>query len=258
VLIVGWTAGIGWAVVASLGTTFIRMAVPLWAGHQGLGGSFLWDVFTEFAVLTTVAVMAALLRRERRRVTTATHTDALTGLLNGPGFHERLAGEINRSNRSDIPLTVAFLDCDKFKAINDTLGHVKGDEVLRTIASTLRTSTRNYDVLARMGGDEFAVLLPETGPSSARTVVGRLQANLAAAMSLGAWPIRFSIGAATFPAPSGTPEELIRAADEAMYAAKRTGKGAAHFITINQPPAIEVQPPTEPADCTPSDCIEIG
>jgi diguanylate cyclase (GGDEF)-like protein len=145
---------------------------------------------------------------------------------------ERAAAEINRSRRAGRPLTLAYLDCDQFKEINDTLGHLAGDGVLRVVAKILASNVRNYDVVARMGGDEFAILLPDTAPESARAVTERIQRSLRSAMGLGQWPATFSIGAATFVRGPQSAEELVSAADQAMYAAKHEQRDSVRYVVF--------------------------
>jgi diguanylate cyclase (GGDEF)-like protein len=174
-------------------------------------------------------VTLALLVRARRRERQLARCDLLTGLANREAFLERTAAELNRSRRSGRPLTVAFIDCDDFKRINDTRGHLAGDDLLRAIAATLRANVRGYDVVARWAGDEFAVLIPEASLESAETIVRRLQAVLLRVVQEHSWPVTFSIGAVTFIEPPASAAETVRLADELMYSVKQQGKGAAAF-----------------------------
>jgi diguanylate cyclase (GGDEF)-like protein len=156
-------------------------------------------------------------------------TDTLTGLLNRRAFEERLAEEINRSNRYASKFSVLMIDLDDFKNINDRYGHPVGDLALKLVADTVRGSLRHLDLAARLGGDEFAVILPETVGSNAYTVAQRLSAQLAAAvLRVDAGEIRFtcSIGVASYPmnAPQKTSEALYQAVDDRLYRAKRLGK----------------------------------
>ena len=156
--------------------------------------------------------------------------DPLTGFFNHRYLHERLAEEILRAQRSREPLAVLMLDLDDFKMVNDTLGHLFGDEVLRWAADQIRGALRASDVPTRYGGDEFAVILPVTTADEARTVAGRILAALAAnafrAPGHGPVPVTASIGTAAFPAQGRTPRELIAAADQALYRVKSSGGAA--------------------------------
>jgi diguanylate cyclase (GGDEF)-like protein len=156
--------------------------------------------------------------------------DPLTGFFNHRYLHERLAEEILRAQRSREPLAMLMLDLDDFKMVNDTLGHLFGDEVLRWAADQIRGALRASDVPTRYGGDEFAVILPVTTADEARTVAGRILGALAAnafrAPGHGPVPVTASIGTAAFPAQGRTPRELIAAADQALYRVKSSGGAA--------------------------------
>jgi diguanylate cyclase (GGDEF)-like protein len=150
--------------------------------------------------------------------------DTLTGLANRRAFYEALEKERARTHRYGRPLTVAYLDVDDFKRINDSQGHAVGDMVLVTMAQTLRENLRVNDVVARLGGDEFAILLPETDVAAAEVVVRKIQDLLGKEMAAYGWPITFSIGVANFLDPPESLEMMIRTADELMYMAKAAGK----------------------------------
>nr|MDQ3806083.1 GGDEF domain-containing protein [Acidobacteriota bacterium] len=108
--------------------------------------------------------------------------------------------------------------------VNDHLGHSAGDRLLKSVAEIIRRDVRSIDVVARLGGDEFAVLMPETDEQAARAAVSRLRQRLALSARRHGWPVTFSIGVVTFDAPPASVDEMLRAADELMYAAKRLGK----------------------------------
>ncbi len=151
-------------------------------------------------------------------------TDSLTGLPNSRSFYESLQAESSRSARYRHPFTIAYVDLDGFKSINDTLGHAAGDEVLKEVASAIRDFTRRTDTVARLGGDEFVALFPETDFEAAETVIGNLHYRLAEAMRRNGRPITCSIGAATFRAPPENLPDMVKAADDLMYLVKRKGK----------------------------------
>ncbi len=151
-------------------------------------------------------------------------TDALTGLANRRAFYEALRAERSRASRYGRPITLAYVDLDNFKRVNDTLGHAIGDELLVCVADLLRSNLRMSDSVGRLGGDEFALLLPETGPQHAEGLLKKLAAVLNAAMQAQKWPVTFSIGAAAFLDNPPPMEEMIRTADELMYSVKKSGK----------------------------------
>ena len=156
-------------------------------------------------------------------------TDVLTGLPNRRYIDQRLAEESQRSNRYGHPYTLLMLDLDGFKVINDCFGHPIGDSVLQQIAEALRRVLRSTDVLTRYGGDEFAVILPETGLDEAHVVAKKLKAALASTkLHLPHDTQRYvsaSMGIATYPLDANNSGDLIRAADKRLYNAKRLGSG---------------------------------
>jgi len=153
--------------------------------------------------------------------------DPLTGFYNHRFLHERLGEEVVRSQRARRALSVLMLDLDDFKLVNDTFGHLFGDRVLTWTAELIRSTLRASDVPARYGGDEFAIILPETDADEARVAAERIVAAFReqafVSASRGPVPIGASIGAATFPADGRTATELIAAADLALYRVKRDG-----------------------------------
>lgn len=146
-------------------------------------------------------------------------TDGLTGLSNHRHFQERLALEVDRSGRSGLPVSLLMIDVDHFKRYNDQNGHPAGDEVLRMIAQILADGRRKTDLVARYGGEEFAVLLPDAGKEFAAKLGDGLRARVQAKA-----PVTISIGIATCPADAADHAALVRAADEALYEAKRAGR----------------------------------
>ncbi len=158
--------------------------------------------------------------------------DPLTHVWNRRAFFEQAEIEISRAWRYSRPLCVAYLDIDNFKQVNDTLGHSTGDVLLVTLASTLRAELRASDLIARMGGDEFAVLLPEIDAASAELVLKKVQKSLLETVEQNGWNVTFSIGAASFAKPPGSLEAMIRVADEAMYAVKAHGKNDVAMVVV--------------------------
>lgn len=150
--------------------------------------------------------------------------DPLTTVPNRRAFYEALDVERIRSLRYHRPLTIAYVDLDDFKKVNDSLGHAVGDELLVEVAAGLKSNLRVTDYVGRLGGDEFAVLLPETDATAAQIVLHKLRMRLLDGMKAHSWKVTFSIGAATFLDPPDSLDIMIRLADETMYAIKAHGK----------------------------------
>ena len=151
--------------------------------------------------------------------------DEVTGLYNRRFFSLRLEEEISRFRRFNHPVSVVVLDVDGFKSVNDEFGHAVGDETLRDIAQILMKHSRGINVVSRYGGDEFAVLLVETSKTGARLYADRIRHVVATFPFSHGKPVTASFGVASLPDDEATnSEDLFRAADEALYAAKRAGK----------------------------------
>jgi len=187
----------------------------------------------DFRVLRTMAGVARLgLDRAKalEQAGASAHAaavDPLTGLFNRRYFLTRLDEEVERARRQATPLTVVVLDVDDFKQLNDRLGHLVGDGVLRVVGEVLRRSVRLFDVCARQGGDEFAILMPGSSPENSHQIAERIRAGVEDSRPAGGpWPddlrLSASIGIATF--TNTTSEDLIDRADQALYVAKRQGK----------------------------------
>lgn len=179
----------------------------------------LLTIIERFASHTALALRNATLLTT---VQEAASTDALTGIANRRAFEVALDREIARSIRTGEPLSLVMLDLDHFKALNDTHGHQMGDNVLAEVAAALRSQCRDMDVAARYGGEEFAVILPNCSPEEAAASATRLWAGIGDANN--SVPLTASAGYATFPDNATTGRDLIGAADQALYEAKRGGR----------------------------------
>jgi diguanylate cyclase (GGDEF)-like protein len=172
-----------------------------------------------------VALDNALLLRRAEELSV---TDDLTHLYNSRFLDQALRRETKRASRSGRPLSVLFIDLDGFKSVNDTHGHLCGSRALVEAAAVIRGSARETDMVARFGGDEFAMVLPDTGSEGAFAVGERIRERLAAHVFLASEGLSVhltgSVGVATFPDVAGTAEELLQAADQAMYRVKDLGK----------------------------------
>lgn len=183
-----------------------------------------WNVMVWLGFFILTAQLFATLRDYMKREAVLARTDGLTGTMNGRTFREKACGMFGLAARHGRSITLAYIDLDNFKMLNDSLGHAEGDQVLRSVADVLLKSVRDTDIVARLGGDEFALLLPETTIAGARTVLSKVQENLMNKVKDRNWPIGLSIGVAVFSVPPRNPEEAINLADSLMYRVKNTGK----------------------------------
>lgn len=175
----------------------------------------------------TVADRTRELSEANARLERLAVTDGLTGLFNHRRFQEALHSELLRCERHKRPLAVLMLDVDFFKKVNDSMGHPAGDELLRRLAEVLGADLRQTDLISRYGGEEFAVLLPETTKAEAMQVAERMRESVELKINEGTrWTQRItvSVGVATFPEDGATAETVLEAADQALYVAKRQGR----------------------------------
>jgi GGDEF domain-containing protein len=179
----------------------------LWLGphHPGPPWTPYWNSLVELGFFVVVAVTLARLRSTTERWSVLARTDLLTGVYNRRAFLELAELELARAQRYQRFLSLAFLDIDDFKQVNDRGGHQEGDRLLARVADTLRRNVRAFDIVARFGGDEFVLLLPETNDED--------------------WHVGFSIGAVTIEGPYATLDRLLQQADRLLYQAKHAGKG---------------------------------
>jgi diguanylate cyclase (GGDEF)-like protein len=196
----------------------------IWADDPAdrlLPGRDLLQALRVFANQATTALDSATHFEEMRFL--ADH-DPLTRLLNRRAFTRRLAIETARSGRYHRPFALVTCDLDGFKTLNDRHGHLAGDAALERMGALLRDALRTTDAAFRIGGDEFAMLLPETDEAEVRAVIDRVATGLTDTSDPQFENLGASFGVAVYPRDGGDPELLFRAADDAMYTAKRSGE----------------------------------
>lgn len=181
------------------------------------------DMFEAIAPQLAVAIDRATLKEKAGRFEQLSVTDSLTGLLNRRYIEARLLEETKRSNRHGFPMSFMMLDVDHFKSYNDEYGHPAGDEALRLVAKIVRDTLRSADVASRFGGEEFAILLPQTTREEAAAIAERIRANIERA-PFEHRMVTASIGIASCSAELCLSADLVSAADQALYGAKRRGR----------------------------------
>ena len=200
-----------------------------------------WNTATRFGVFLVVASLIHGIRRALREQEALAQRDPLTGVNNPRAFNMRAAIAIDETKRRHRPVSLAYIDVDDFKAVNDQLGHSGGDRVLQAVGSALEDVTRESDVVGRLGGDEFAVLMPATGSRDAKWVLSNLPGRVYSRLDDLETQVTFSAGGVTFLTPPDSVDDMINAADALMYEAKRGGKsGHRHVILGGEvPSAVE-------------------
>ena len=221
---VGWFAGSrACGYTAALVTAVVSVVVAVEAANAPVGATVASGVARLILYLIVLAFLGAMRAMQVERDREAS-TDHLTGACNARSFRALALVEVDRARRHHRELSLAYVDVDDFKAINDGLGHTEGDRVLLEVSHVMRSLVRRIDTVARLGGDEFVVLLPETDASQSRVVVDRLRVELARLRTTDDGPVPCSIGLVTFVDAPRSLQELVDAADELMYAAKNKGK----------------------------------
>jgi len=225
VFLVSWfagkNAGISISLMSGLAWFVADLLTMTAAGHPSI--PYL-NLVTKLGFFLFVNVTVSSLRVSLQREREMARTDFLTQVANSRYFAEIASSEIKRAGRYQHPFTVAYLDIDDFKSVNDRWGHSKGDQLIALAADTIRRNIRATDMIARLGGDEFALLLPEAGYDAASVVIQKVRQSLQAAMAEKAWPVTFSIGVVTFRTPPDSVDGMIKVADAFMYSVKQSGK----------------------------------
>ncbi len=217
-VVAGHAGAVVW-VIASVSVIAMALALPAAQVHRDVVVAESSLGRLEFARLISTAITNI---EDRAALAAPASTDALTDVANHRAFYERLAADMARSRRHGSPLSVAMIDVDRFKLINDARGHEAGDEILVRVAECLRTATRAEDMLARVGGDEFAWILPQTAGEAEVQAVER--ARVAMASTTGELPqATLSVGVCDTRHTSD-PTELVRLADRALYSSKERGR----------------------------------
>jgi diguanylate cyclase (GGDEF)-like protein len=237
VALVTWYIGRQAGIFISIFCVLLWLATDLFSTHQFESVIITtWDSIMRLGFFLVIVYSLAQVRRLLRREEELARIDFLTGVANSRYFYEVANREIERSNRFNRILSIAYIDVDNFKMVNDSFGHSVGNDLLRTVAQTMKKNVRLIDTVARLGGDEFTVLFPETDADQVKSAVAKIQKSLEDNLSHRQWPVTFSIGVVTCSAPGCSLDKLLKKADALMYESKAGGKNRATFSNP-EPPA---------------------
>ncbi|BFM40834.1 diguanylate cyclase [Synechocystis sp. LKSZ1] len=190
-----------------------------------------WNILIRFSLFAIVSILLTAIKRLIKTERILARTDHLTAAVNARSFQEIMTLELYRLQRYHHPLTLVYFDLDNFKIVNDQLGHSHGDQALQSVVNCIKKYIRKTDTIARMGGDEFVLLLPETNREQAQQLVTDIRPFLASEMRKHNWPITFSMGVLTCTTVPGSIDELVTIADNLMYKAKLQGKNTVEYAT---------------------------
>jgi diguanylate cyclase (GGDEF)-like protein len=222
-IVASFVAAVTWY-VADVGTDRIYStgAIPI------------WNAVVRLAFFLLVAFLLYVVKSVLEQEQDLARTDSLTGVLNTRQFYRLAEGEIDRARRYNRPLSIAYIDLDNFKEVNDVYGHSAGDELLRFVAGTIIENSRASDIVARMGGDEFIVLLPESDEEGAAIFMKRLRWLIMEGMPEYRFPVTLSVGLITYLDPPVSVEEMIHEVDTLMYYVKNSTKNAIKHEVVRE------------------------
>jgi diguanylate cyclase (GGDEF)-like protein len=231
--LIAWFSGKYSGIAFSFFAAFIWLAADLANKHYySYVGLYFWNTAIRLGFFIIVALLLSILKSVLENERRLARTDSLTDAMNSRYFLELVQNEVERASRYGRSFSLAYLDCDNFKEVNDRFGHNIGDEVLREVVHGINKQLRSTDFVGRLGGDEFAILFPETDQEAVQAVISRIQGDLLVEMESHNWGVTFSIGVLTCEGGVCTGINLIKQADNLMYSVKRDGKNNVRYIHL--------------------------
>lgn len=234
VLLASWVMGTTGGIVFSVLSALLWQAINLLAGETFSHPLIpLWNAIVRMGFYLVGAILIIRLHDILEEEKNISRTDFLTGTANSRAFYELANKELSRASRYHRNVSVLYLDLDDFKRVNDEIGHGAGDMLLKAVGQAITRSLRATDTVARMGGDEFIVLLPETDSTAAMLAATKVKIKLEQRLAEEHWPITFSIGVVSFmnKYPQSV-DELVNMADNVMYGVKKTGKNGIQSMEV--------------------------
>ena len=220
-----------WFLGKKLGILFSFFSVIIWQIVNIISGQNInnyliasWNFLTYLIIFLMIAFLLDEINNLLYKVQNVGILDVLTGVSTRKRFHRSLNHELFKLKQSKDPFSLVYIDLDHFKKLNDKLGHFKGDLVLKTISKTIQKNIRDIDIIGRLGGNEFAIILRETDEKLAKEIVPKLQQSLLKSMEKNKWLITFSIGVMTYINTPTSTNEAINLAKELMYDVKSSGR----------------------------------
>jgi len=226
-------AAISWLQGVKYGFASSVIAAILWEIADYKSGTIYSSVFTQywnwgvrfgFFIIFNMLIgqLKIVMDREKEKAV----TDPLTGLSNRRAFHDLAEFELRRARRYNHNFALAYIDLDNFKEVNDTYGHLEGDELLKSVALQLRNSARATDIVARIGGDEFVVMFTEVDLEQSEKAIDKIFTSLKSLVNTHGWNVTVSIGLVFFEKYPEVVSEMVKSADDLMYEVKYSGKNS--------------------------------
>lgn len=236
-----WWGGFAQGILLSMVCAISWQIVGVAEDPDGSPAIHLWNGITRFGVFAITSSLLSRLRVSLYIEKKLARSDPLTGAANGRTFYETVSQHVEYALHGGRPITLAYLDLDQFKSLNDKFGHTAGDEVLCDLVRVTQQEIRQVDLLARLGGDEFALVLFDCDGAAARTILDRVRECFAQEMTARNWPVTVSIGAVTFLHPVRDVDSIVCQIDERMYRAKKAGRNCIvhESVGVEQPPEPE-------------------
>jgi diguanylate cyclase (GGDEF)-like protein len=230
IILIAWYEGGLTAAILSIFSTLIWSTSDLASGH--LYSNFaipLWNALMVLSTFLIVAYSITLIRKLLLKEREHAHTDDLTGASNISFFYEQARAEIGRLAVNERALTLACITIDNLRYLNDTIGHMAGDYLLHEASQIMRSSVRPTDIVSRLGGAQFAILMPETNNENAGTIIYKVQQHLLDMAKKQGWPATFSTGVVTCDDPACALSQLIKTAEDLTKAAQEAGQNLVRF-----------------------------
>jgi diguanylate cyclase (GGDEF)-like protein len=232
--LVAWFGGKKLGLVISAASAIAWFNADFINGHRYSNPSlYFWNTLIRLGVFLVITYLLSALQRAYKINQELSRTDYVTGAISVRHFYELAKIEISRFRRYKHPFSLVYIDLDNFKAINDRLGHITGDKLLRVLTENIQNQIRPTDILARLGGDEFALLLSETGEEDVKKVISRIHSNSLNEMLRNGWVVTFSVGVITYNEMPKSVDDMVKMADNAMYSIKTSTKNGVCYRIFN-------------------------
>ncbi len=239
IILVAWYEGGLSAALLSLVSAVILALSDLTSDHMYSPVSItIWNGMMALGIFLIVAFSISVIKKLMIKTREYDNTDDLTGISNVRFFYGQARIAIGKSAVHKQPFTLAYIDINNLRQINDTLGHIVGDYLLHEAARTIKSTLRSTDIISRLGGAKFAVLMPDSKNEDIEVAIRTVQEQLSAMLKQNNWPVTFSIGVVTCNSPACTIDRLIKMAEDLVRTVREDGKNMVKYQTADLPPAV--------------------